>query len=198
MPVGRSGTPLAALSSLTCAGKPTSSALPSTRQSARRVFEFSRSINGGWQGRRGRRARITQPDAVWGRENHVSPCQLMLKPVLKRRRIHGYPKHPPAEGFFRRAARQRPGRTENYFVFFPDYHCRVGGGDCCQLHSESADRQDRRPWKHGRPFRPDHCPNAAAHRAGGFSHVLGAGLSVHDAPHCPGAVRFPQRDAPGL
>ena len=37
-----------------------------------------------------------------------------------------------------------------------------------------------------------------AHRAGGFSHVLGAGLSVHDAPHCPGTVRFPQRDATGL
>ena len=190
MPVGRSGTPLAALSSLTCAGKPTSSALPSTRQSARRVFEFSRSINGGW--------RITQPDAVWGRENHVSPCQLMLKPVLKRRRIHGYPKHPPAEEFFRRAARQRPGRTENYFVFFSDYHCRVGGGDCCQLHSESADRQDRRPWKHEHPFRPDHCADVAAHCAGGFPHVPDAGVPRHHAPHCPGAVRFPQRDAAGL
>ena len=91
-----------------------------------------------------------------------------------------------------------PGKDRKLFVFFPDYHCRVGGGDCCQLHSESADRQDRRPWKHGRPFRPDHCPNAAAHRAGGFSHVLGAGLSVHDAPHCPGTVRFPQRDATGF
>ena len=34
--------------------QPASSALRKTRRSARRVFEFSRSMDGRWQGRRGR------------------------------------------------------------------------------------------------------------------------------------------------
>ncbi len=48
MPAGRSDTSFAALSSLTCASKPASSALRKTRQNARRVCEFSRSMDGGF------------------------------------------------------------------------------------------------------------------------------------------------------
>ena len=54
MPAGRSDTSFAALSSLTYAGMPASSALRKARRSARRVFEFSQRINGSWQGRQGR------------------------------------------------------------------------------------------------------------------------------------------------
>ena len=46
---GAAGTPPAALSSLTCASKPASSALQATPQPCRQVLRsFSRRINGGW------------------------------------------------------------------------------------------------------------------------------------------------------
>ena len=46
MPAGRTGPPFAALSSLTGDSLPASSALRKTRRSARRVFEFSQSMDG--------------------------------------------------------------------------------------------------------------------------------------------------------
>ena len=49
----RSGSPSAALSSLTYDSKPASSALHMSPQTGRQV-RFSRRINGGWVGRRGR------------------------------------------------------------------------------------------------------------------------------------------------
>ena len=48
MPAGRSDTSFAALSSLACVSKPASSVLRKTRQNARRVCEFSRSMDGGF------------------------------------------------------------------------------------------------------------------------------------------------------
>ena len=119
-----------------------------------------------------------------------------INTALKRRRTYGYPKHPPAERFFRRTACQCPGWAENHPVFFSDHHCRIGKRG--QLCSEPADCQNRGLRKHGRPLCPDHRPDAAAPCPGGFSHVPDAGVPRHHAPHCPGAVRFSQRDAAGL
>ena len=126
------------------------------------------------------------------------PLSTDVKPALKRRRTYGYPKHPPAERFFRRTACQCPGWAENHPVFFFDHHCRNGIGKRGRLCSEPADCQNRGLRKHGRPLCPDHRPDAAAPCPGWFSHVPDAGVPRHHAPHCPGTVRFPQRDAAGL